>query len=84
MGDITTGDGTGGKSIYGERFDDEDFVLSHRSPGWVSMANHGTLTSSASTSSTLTSSALTSTTLMSSVRMSSTLMSSALMSSALR
>ena len=31
-----------GRSIYGERFNDEDFVLSHRSPGWVAMANHGT------------------------------------------
>ena len=41
MGDITEGDGTGGKSIYGERFNDEDFLLSHRSAGWVAMANHG-------------------------------------------
>ncbi len=30
-----------GKSIYGEAFDDEDFILSHRSAGFVSMANHG-------------------------------------------
>ena len=30
-----------GKSIYGDRFNDEDFILSHRSPGWVAMANHG-------------------------------------------
>ena len=31
----------GGASIYGDYFDDEDYVLSHRSGGWVSMANIG-------------------------------------------
>lgn len=41
MGDITTGDGTGGTSIYGEKFNDEEFTVSHRAPGIVSMANRG-------------------------------------------
>ncbi len=30
-----------GTSIYGDRFNDEEFILSHRSAGWVAMANHG-------------------------------------------
>ncbi|KAK2151121.1 hypothetical protein LSH36_375g06000 [Paralvinella palmiformis] len=41
MGDVTNSDGTSGESIYGERFNDENFLLSHRSSGWVAMANHG-------------------------------------------
>ncbi len=45
-GDITEGNGTGGESIYGPAFDDENFGVKHEEAGFVACANAGPNTNS--------------------------------------
>lgn len=45
-GDIVTYDGSGGESIYGKFFNDENFTRRHAHAGLISMANHGRNTNS--------------------------------------
>jgi cyclophilin family peptidyl-prolyl cis-trans isomerase len=40
-GDFTDGNGRGGESIYGNKFDDENFQIKHTAAGYLSMANSG-------------------------------------------